>query len=169
MLTTVTVTGVQGELISTPSTAFTIQIFSNSSCDPFGNGEGQTLITSVQIATGANGMAFFSANIALLSGAIITATATDLLGNTSEFSECQRVPGPRILQFVKEGKKLIITGEGFASGAKVLLNGVEQKTKFESSTRVIGKKVGKKARGGDLIQVRNPDGTVTQGVVFQVP
>ncbi|HSB09810.1 MAG TPA: hypothetical protein VLM38_10030, partial [Blastocatellia bacterium] len=60
-----------------------------------------------------------------------------------------------------EGKQLIINGSGFEDGAKVFLNGAQEKTSFVSSTQVIAKKAGKRAATGDTLSVRNPDSTET--------
>jgi hypothetical protein len=81
---------VTGMLDSTPSTTFSIEFFSNSSCDPSGHGEGQVLLGSISVTTDASGRAAFQATIPapLDSAGFVTATATDPAGNTSEFSAC---------------------------------------------------------------------------------
>ncbi|MDX6288051.1 MAG: hypothetical protein QOG53_3536 [Frankiales bacterium] len=84
---------VEGTLDSTPNTAFTVELFSNSACDPTGSGEGATFEESIAVTTNSSGQASFSAT---LSG-IITATATDPAGNTSEFSVCSPQP---VVEFV---------------------------------------------------------------------
>jgi uncharacterized repeat protein (TIGR01451 family) len=66
----------------------------------------------------------------------------------------------------KQGKALIVTGENFNSGAKLLINGVQQKTSVEASTRLFCKKAGKKVRSGDRLQVRNSDGGLSPEVTF---
>jgi hypothetical protein len=51
----------------------------------------------------------------------------------------------------------------------ILLNGEEQKTKDDAQspeTTVIGKKAGKKVKAGDKLQVRNPNGTLSQEFIF---
>jgi CSLREA domain-containing protein len=80
---------IRGTLSSTPSQTFTIDIYSSSACDASGNGEGAKYLGSTTTTTGANGDAFWSINPATLApGDVITATATDSSGNTSEFSPC---------------------------------------------------------------------------------
>jgi hypothetical protein len=67
------------------------------------------------------------------------------------------------------GKKLFLTGENFHAGAVILLNGEEQKSKNHlenPQTILIGKKAGKKIKAGDHIQVRNPDGTLSEMFIF---
>ncbi|HYV05474.1 MAG TPA: kelch repeat-containing protein [Blastocatellia bacterium] len=72
---------------------------------------------------------------------------------------------PRIIMASVSGKKLFITGENFHDSAVILLNGEEQKTKqlaANPQSTLIGKKAGKKIKPGDHLQVRNPNGTVSQ-------
>ena len=63
-----------------------VEFFRNSSCDPSGHGEGETFIGSTSV----NGPGSFTTvlSIAVPIGAVVTATATDANGNTSEFSAC---------------------------------------------------------------------------------
>ena len=69
---------------------FRLEFFTNSECDPDGSGEGQTYIGYADVTTGSAGSVTFSHSIGgdYPSGTIITATATDALGNTSAFSPC---------------------------------------------------------------------------------
>ncbi len=85
---TISSTLVSGTLFSTPNTTFVIQFFLNTPTSPPGPIEGQQFVGQVTAVTGANGIATYTANlpIALVSGQLITATATDSLDNTSEFS-----------------------------------------------------------------------------------
>lgn len=75
-----------GTLNSTANTAFLLELFSNVSCDPSGNGEGQTFIGATSVTTDASGNASFTASSLLgtSAGRFITATATDPGDNTSE-------------------------------------------------------------------------------------
>ncbi len=76
---------------------------------------------------------------------------------------------PRIIIASVSGKKLFITGENFHDSAVILLNGEEQKSKNDEQnpqTILIGKKAGKKIKAGDRVQVRNPDGAVSQEFTF---
>jgi hypothetical protein len=67
---------------------------------------------------------------------------------------------------LKQGKALIVTGESFASGAKLLINGTPQKTTVESSTRLFCKKAGKKVRSGNRLQVQNADGGLSPEIIY---
>jgi hypothetical protein len=86
-------TTVQGSLNSTPSSSFTVEFFSNPSCDGSSNGEGKVFLGSAAVATNGSGNASFDQSFAteVAQGDVVTATATDGSGNTSEFSACQVV------------------------------------------------------------------------------
>jgi CSLREA domain-containing protein len=92
---------VQGTLTSTSFTKYIIRLFSNSSCDPSGNGEGESNVAGKFVTTDLNGSADFSFDLsASFSGSFITATATDLAaGDTSEFSQCKQAPFVSTIQF----------------------------------------------------------------------
>jgi titin len=81
---------VSGTLDSAPSTTFSVELFSNSSCESSGYGEGQSFLGAVSVTTDASGRASFQTTIPapLDSVGFVTATATDSAGNTSEFSAC---------------------------------------------------------------------------------
>ena len=75
----------------------------------------------------------------------------------------------RIYNATVSGKKLFVTGENFDPGSVILLSGEEQKTGNDEQnpkTTVIGKKAGKKIKPGDKLQVRNPNGTLSQEFIF---
>ena len=79
---------IDGELNSAPNSTYHIEFFANQEPDPSGHGEGELFIGSTSVTTDAAGNVAFQANADLPSfgTAFITATATDLEGNTSEFS-----------------------------------------------------------------------------------
>src|SRR5207237_1047563 len=85
-----TTTTIQGTLNSTAGTQFRIEFFANAACDPSSNGEGQTFLGFTNATTDAscNASFSFSAPNAAITGPLITATATDSNGNTSELSAC---------------------------------------------------------------------------------
>jgi hypothetical protein len=81
---------------------------------------------------------------------------------------------PFITSIVPEGKNLIILGLNFDSTAKVLVDGVKQKTLREeatSSTRLIAKKAFKKIGLGQTVSVtvKNSDGSESPVVPFSKP
>ncbi len=78
---------------------------------------------------------------------------------------------PRITGASVSGKKLIVSGENFDSGAVILLDGKKQKTANDGqnpSTTLIGKKAGKKIARGETVtlQIRNSDGALSQEFRF---
>lgn len=89
-------TVVKGSLNSVANTAFTVQFFADLSCDPSGNGEGRTFLGSQSIATVGNDATFTAKLLPPVApGSVITSTATDPSGNTSELSLCRVVTGAR--------------------------------------------------------------------------
>ena len=74
---------------------YKIQVFSNTSCDESGHGEGQTLLLSTDLVITTSNpsdpteLIVETADVS--AGQILTATATDDEGNTSEFSACATV------------------------------------------------------------------------------
>jgi hypothetical protein len=89
-------TTVQGTLNSTASTAFTIEFFSNPTCDSSGNGEGQVYLGSTSPVTtdGSGNVSFTKSGLpAVTVGQVVTATATRNSAplDTSEFSACRTV------------------------------------------------------------------------------
>ncbi|QQS33650.1 MAG: carboxypeptidase regulatory-like domain-containing protein [Acidobacteriota bacterium] len=75
-------------LRSNPSRNFTIDYYLNTQGDPTNHGEGESYLGSINVMTNGNGFvsAAFNTPIQLAPTALITATATDQNGNTSEFS-----------------------------------------------------------------------------------
>ncbi|HEV2913525.1 MAG TPA: Calx-beta domain-containing protein [Pyrinomonadaceae bacterium] len=85
-----TSTNIQGTLNSTANTTFRLEFFASRACDASGNGEGARFIGAGAATTDAGGNANFNVTFsgALAAGRVVTATATDPSGNTSEFSPC---------------------------------------------------------------------------------
>jgi uncharacterized repeat protein (TIGR01451 family) len=91
------VTIVRGTLSSTPDSTFRLQFFANDLVDPSGFGEGQLFLGESSVQTDSEGNATFEAALSgeLTSTQFVSSTATDPLGNTSEFSRSvQAVPLP---------------------------------------------------------------------------
>ena len=90
-----------GTLNSTPGQPFRLEFFQNTTCHPFGYGEGETYIGFTNVSTDGGGNASFNVTFptALGAAAGVTATATDAGGNTSEFSACVSVSGPGAFGF----------------------------------------------------------------------
>ncbi|MHB1558377.1 MAG: Ig-like domain-containing protein [Isosphaeraceae bacterium] len=82
-------TDVKGTLNEAPSTTYTLQFFANPTADPSGHGQGQTLLGTITVTTDSSGNAAFQASFpgeTGLGGQVVSATATDPNGNTSEFA-----------------------------------------------------------------------------------
>jgi Right handed beta helix region len=96
-------TVIEGTLDSKPNSVFTIQFFSNADCDPLGFGEGERLIGSLTVTSGASCVTSFAATFpnASVPGAFITATATESGNSTSEFSQCVAVTNPGAQQAIQ--------------------------------------------------------------------
>jgi CSLREA domain-containing protein len=86
-------TTISGALNGTGSAAFTLEFFANPQCDPSGYGEGLYPLGQRTVTTDPAGDATFSVGlgVAVPAGWVVTATATDAGGNTSEFSACVTV------------------------------------------------------------------------------
>jgi CSLREA domain-containing protein len=96
VLTAATDINVSGRLRGTPSTTYTIDLFSAATCDPAGFGEGAVLRQTSAVTTNGAGLATFTlAFAAVPPSTVFAATATSPAGNSSEFSQCiavDRVP-----------------------------------------------------------------------------
>ena len=92
---TATSTEVIGTLNAAANTSYLVQFFANSAADPSGYGQGQLYLGSTTVTTGSDYDANIDATLAtpVPAGWVVSATATDPLGNTSEFSQTL-VPTP---------------------------------------------------------------------------
>jgi len=79
---------ITGSLDSRPNTTYEVEFFGNDALDPSGFGEGRYFLGASNVTTDASGhISFETVGFSLVPGALrVTATATDPLGNTSEFS-----------------------------------------------------------------------------------
>lgn len=79
---------VKGTLNSVSNQTFTVDFYANNPADASGYGEGRLWLGAVPVTTSAAGSGSFTAtftNTVAITG-VITATATDIYGNTSEFA-----------------------------------------------------------------------------------
>lgn len=103
---------IEGFLDGHPSTEYRIELFSSSTFDPTGVGEGEHYLGAVTATTGANGRVSFATTVAAAGGdAFVTATATSPSWDTSEFSPAIAVgaPQPGQLQIWRD---LLLSYEG---------------------------------------------------------
>jgi parallel beta-helix repeat protein len=84
-------TSVAGSLDSAPSTPYRIELFSSAACDPDGRGEGATYHGLLVATTDGAGSGSFEGDVPGDAAGVVTATATDPQGRTSEFSPCVAV------------------------------------------------------------------------------
>ncbi len=77
-------------LNSRPSATFRVEFFASRACDASGFGQGERFLGAVSVSTNAGCAASAVAhlNVCLAGDYVITTTATDDAGNTSEFSAC---------------------------------------------------------------------------------
>jgi hypothetical protein len=109
-------------LNSTPQQTYRIEFFGNAECDPSGHGEGEVFLDALTLTTDARGNASTTKAFAVFVGQEhITATATDPLGNTSEFSACAQVVGrqplrARVMQRDESGEVVPVPNTSFELG-----------------------------------------------------
>jgi hypothetical protein len=88
-------TTILGSLESVPNHTYTLEFFSNPSCDASGSGEGKVYLGTITVTTPVdNNPVSFSITLttAVTPGQFVTATATDNASNdTSEFCACRQV------------------------------------------------------------------------------
>jgi hypothetical protein len=80
---------VSGTLNSEANKTYRLEFFANAGCDKSGHGQGKIFVGTHDVTTNPNDIAF--GPLALTTPVdrhVITATATDPAGNTSEFSDC---------------------------------------------------------------------------------
>jgi parallel beta-helix repeat protein len=119
-------THVVGSLTSSASTTFRVEFFSSTACDPSAHGEGEVFLGSTDVSTDAIGVGLYDAILPVPAfGPFITATATDPVGNTSEFSACALLAGPVLTAIsptsgpAAGGTPVALTGMGFQSTVTV--------------------------------------------------
>lgn len=99
VITSATVAGgnvtLSGTLNSTANTLFDIDLFASAACDPLGHGEGQTVLGDLDVTTDAAGNASFGPVVLPIPAGqtIVTATATNPVDESSEFSACVTATG----------------------------------------------------------------------------
>ena len=84
-------TRIVGTFDSLPDTAFALDFYANAVADPSGFGEGARHLGFITVITNEAGNADFDVTFAVATsvGEVITSTATDPAGNTSEFSNAE--------------------------------------------------------------------------------
>jgi hypothetical protein len=122
-------TVVQGSFNSTPSRVFTLDFYSSAACDASARGEGEIYVGSGAVMTEPYGPVPWNVRLAtLVAGKVITATATDGHGNTSEFSNCVTVGARNAIL----GRLADSSNQPFAN-ATVTVTGSETRTTLTNS------------------------------------
>ena len=117
-------TTIFGDINTTPNTLVYIDLFSNATST--GIYEGQTYLGTVAVSTtvNGNGSFTFTTDSPLPAHSIITATATDASGNTSEFSLFYTEDNPPIASFLAKTAPANNTGQTtFNAGQTVYFDG----------------------------------------------
>jgi hypothetical protein len=86
---------IEVKLQSAAGVSYKIEFFESAACDPTDYGEGQTLIGSGTVPVGGSCVTIFNVYFGpgvIPPGHFVTATMTDPVGNTSEFSKCVMTP-----------------------------------------------------------------------------
>jgi hypothetical protein len=150
---------------------YAIEFFASpsGSCDSSGHGEGKTFIgTLITGSTDANGDVSFSLTTPVTPfgpGDVITATATDVDGDTSEFSQCFLIPAPDVSVAVFSPMPATVVEDG----ATNLVYRFTRTTTITATT--VNFSAGGSANSGDYTVLSDPNvtfngstGTVTFGV-----
>jgi hypothetical protein len=128
--------------------------------------------------TGKMGRARVGHSSTLLSdGKILVSAGYDDFETAEPFTSAETFNSttiPEISSVSISGKKLFTQGTSFDQGAKILLDGVKQKTANDAAsptTILKGKKAGKKIAPGMTVRlrVRNPDGTESPDFIYTRP
>jgi hypothetical protein len=135
---TVTATGgnvaISGFLNSRPNTAYRIEFFANDAADPSGFGEGQNFLGSADVTTDGVGNKAFDVSFPFTGLVnVVTATATDPDGNTSEFSHAFGIKLQNISTRLN-----VLTGENVLIGGFIITGDLPKKV----IVRAIGPSLG---------------------------
>jgi hypothetical protein len=157
-------TTIQGILNSTAATIFDIDLYATAACInvPQAYVEGEIYLGTFQVTTDGSCNATFSHDVpvVLQPGQIVTATATDPSGNTSEFSQrliFSQSPGSGP---AAGGTAATLTGMLFESGATVTIGGVPATSMmFNSSSSISATMPARPAGSLNDTVVSNPSGT----------
>jgi titin len=112
-------TGVRGYLNSSPNTTFRLQFFASPACDASGSGEAHLYLGDKIVTAGVACSNNFVATLpgAVPAGHVITVTATDPAGNTSEVSACRLVaPAPGLNIAAAESNQLSLSWTNTVTG-----------------------------------------------------
>jgi titin len=103
-VTTSSSIAIQGTLTAAASTIYYLDFFASPAANPSGFGEGQQFLGTATVTTDGSGTKSFSVSLAVVvpAGWVVSATATDPVGNTSAFAQ-DVTAGPGVTPAVPSG------------------------------------------------------------------
>lgn len=111
---------VAGLLNSAAGGTYRLEFFASKAGDQSGFGEGRFFLGSSDVITDGSGNASFNLSFPTIAGTeVLTATATDSTGNTSEFSRAVRFGGPNNLLNISTRMR-VLTGENVLIGGFII-------------------------------------------------
>ena len=157
-------TTIQGILNSTASTTFDIDLYATAACINFPQAyvEGENYLGAFQVSTDGSGNVTFShdVQVVLQPGQIVTATATDPNGNTSEFSQRLVFSQSPASGPASGGTAVAITGMLFENGATVTIGGIPAiGVIFQNDTSITAAMPARPPGSLNDTVVQNPSGT----------
>jgi photosystem II stability/assembly factor-like uncharacterized protein len=123
----------------------------------------------IKITEGSTGSGNGAINYSVAAHISLSPRITTLVISGRSFTVTQAGLSLLITNAYVSGKLLVVRGQKFEIGAVILLNGLEQRTKNkygDPNSTLICKKVGKTIKPGDKLQVRNPNGALSQEFTF---
>ncbi|HYX20945.1 MAG TPA: S-layer homology domain-containing protein, partial [Thermoanaerobaculia bacterium] len=157
-------TTIQGILNSTASTTFDVDLYATAPCInvPQAYVQGQIYLGTFQVTTDGSCNASFSHDVAVVlqPGQIVTATATDPNGNTSEFSQRLVFSQSPASGPAAGGTSATLNGMLFESGATVTVGGVPAtNVMFVNDSTITATMPARPAGSLNDTVVSNPSGT----------
>ena len=116
-------TNIVGTLNSTLNSNFTLDFYLNPTADTSNFGEGKTYLGSLNVTTDGSGNVSFTfvPPITLPAGQFVVATATNVNGDTSEFSQNQQIAPPSAALVNIQGRVLSTDGRGISKAMVTLV------------------------------------------------
>ena len=163
-ITTGATTHIVGKLDSTASTTFDLDFYVNGTCSNFPREflEGETYLGSSQVTTDGSGHAVIDVTLPAATdpGARVSATATDPLGNTSEFSQriafsmTSSTSGP-----ASGGTGIVLSGTDFVDPTTMTIGGVPTPVTFDNDHQLQSSSPALPPGTVNDLTVTTPDGT----------
>jgi len=116
---------ITGTINTNANQLIALDFYASGQCATSGNGEGETPLGSSSVQTDNNGNGTFTAILPgiIAPGSVVTATATDPFGNTSEFSACRALQGSGT--FIVNNSASVSEGAGSVTISVLRTNGTD--------------------------------------------